>query len=137
MTTPPSRLPAQERIESPPDVRGWSVKVEVTHRLQCSRLDHDHVVWEADRLERAHVDAVTTEDEDVSVARRTEQPRDAAVHDDDGWLLGMREALHELRRRHFGSGADRRHPDEDDEQDYDADELKHAATPLLCLTPCR
>src|SRR5665647_2609900 len=26
MTTPPSRLLAQERIESPPDVRGWSVK---------------------------------------------------------------------------------------------------------------
>ena len=27
MSTAPSRLPAQERIESPPDVRGWSVKI--------------------------------------------------------------------------------------------------------------
>ena len=27
MTNPPSTLSAQERIESPPDVRGWSVKI--------------------------------------------------------------------------------------------------------------
>src|SRR5674536_133286 len=32
MTTPPSRLPAQERIESPPDVRGWSVTFQSRQR---------------------------------------------------------------------------------------------------------
>src|SRR5450756_1930202 len=32
MTTPPSRLSAQERIESPPDVRGWSVINEAQPR---------------------------------------------------------------------------------------------------------
>src|SRR5659263_135037 len=32
MSTPPSRPPAQERIESPPDVRGWSVIDEAQPR---------------------------------------------------------------------------------------------------------
>src|SRR5450759_746870 len=51
MTTPPSRLSAQERIESPPDVRGWSVGFKCYRPLVAQRFTLlQHMLYPLQRL---------------------------------------------------------------------------------------